>query len=431
MFNGRIDEVAIFAKAVTGAQLQGLYQQALGIIAPAIVSQPAPRTEYPGSTAVFTVGASGTAPLAYRWQKNGVDLVDGARISGAASSTLTISGLVPGDAGTYRAIVTNAQGSAPSEGAVLTMLPTPAAPGAGTFGSAVLGSGALSYWRFNETGSPEAGSVQAYDYAGGRHGVYGAAAANGASGATGPRPSEGFAKFEESNGALKSTVSLANSWVTAPAPGVSTDQLTILAWINPDSLVANAGILFARAGQPATGLNLNGAGNLGYHWLDTAGSYSWDSGLTPPLGQWSLVALSVQPDRATMHLINASGAQSAVATNTHAVRAFIDAIRIGGDPNSVDRTFDGRIDEVAIYDRALSLEQVQSIYNGETPQGPAELAISRAANGQVTVSWTGPGRLQSTTALQGAATVWTDEAAAGNSLTVTPAGQARFFRVIQ
>jgi hypothetical protein len=310
------------------------------------------------------------------------------------------------------------------------LLPTPPAPEAGSFGAAVLDSGGFAYWRLNETADPSTGDVQVYDYAGTRHALYGVAAQNGSSGITGPRPADGFDVFEESNTALQSTADTADSWVTTPALGITTDSLTLVAWINPATLPANAGIVFARAGQPATGLNLNGAGNLGYHWLDTETSWGWDTGLTPPIGQWSLVAIVVEPTQATAHLINADGTQSAVNEVTHAARSFTDTIRIGGDPNNVNRTFDGSIDEVAIFDRALTSEQVLAIYNGEAVALPPELEVS-LAEGEITITWDQAGTLQSTEVLEGAATVWTDETTTGNSLTVTPTGLAKFYRLVQ
>src|SRR3989442_13845029 len=42
-------------------------------VAPAITSQPVNQTVTAGQTATFTVAASGTAPLAYQWQKNGAN----------------------------------------------------------------------------------------------------------------------------------------------------------------------------------------------------------------------------------------------------------------------------------------------------------------------------------------------------------------------
>src|SRR5690606_9864148 len=131
-----------------------------------------------------------------------------------------------------------------------------------------------------------------------------------------------------------------------------------------------------------------------------------------------------------IHMINTSGTQSAVNTTTHAPRAFTDNIRIGGDPGTVDRTFDGSIDEVAIFGRALSLADIQAIYAGEAASAPPELAVTEG-DGQITISWDGPGTLQSTDALEGEATVWTDESTTGNSLTVDTDGSARFYRIVQ
>ncbi len=86
------------------------------VIAPAITGQPANATVNAGSTASFSVTASGTAPLSYQWQKNG------ANISGATSASYTTPATVAGDSGsTFRAIVTNSAGSATSNNATLTV----------------------------------------------------------------------------------------------------------------------------------------------------------------------------------------------------------------------------------------------------------------------------------------------------------------------
>lgn len=84
--------------------------------APAITTQPANVTVTVGQTATFSVGASGTGPLAYQWQKNG------ANIAGATGSSYTTAPAVSADNGTsFRAIVSNAAGSVTSAGATLTV----------------------------------------------------------------------------------------------------------------------------------------------------------------------------------------------------------------------------------------------------------------------------------------------------------------------
>lgn len=92
---------------------------------PAISSQPQSITNVAGSTANFSLTATGTATLGYRWQRGGVNLNNNGRISGATSSQLTIASTIPTDAGDYRLIVTNSIGAATSAVATLTVtLPT-------------------------------------------------------------------------------------------------------------------------------------------------------------------------------------------------------------------------------------------------------------------------------------------------------------------
>ncbi len=89
---------------------------------PSISSQPANQTVTFGQTASFQVVASGTAPLAYQWRKNAVNIL------GATAATFTIPAAVSGDAGTYTVLVSNSLSSVTSAGAVLTVSAAIAAP---------------------------------------------------------------------------------------------------------------------------------------------------------------------------------------------------------------------------------------------------------------------------------------------------------------
>jgi len=135
---------------------------------PEITLQPASQTNQAGSTVSFTVAATGQAPLAYRWQKDGVDLSDGGIISGAQTDTLTLAGVTAAEEGSYAVGVTNAAGGVRSEAAVLvvqnppviTLNPAGQAVAAGatvTFSVEATGT-ALSYqWKLN--GDPIAGAT--------------------------------------------------------------------------------------------------------------------------------------------------------------------------------------------------------------------------------------------------------------------------------
>jgi hypothetical protein len=88
--------------------------------APSISSQPSPVTAFAGGTASFSVGASGTN-LAYQWRRNGVNLVDGGRVAGAAAATLSVSGAAESDEGSYDCVVTGDCGSVTSSSAALAV----------------------------------------------------------------------------------------------------------------------------------------------------------------------------------------------------------------------------------------------------------------------------------------------------------------------
>jgi uncharacterized repeat protein (TIGR03803 family) len=88
--------------------------------APVIVSQPASTTNYAGTTASFTVGATGAAPLSYAWYF-GTNL-----LAGQTNSTLTLSSVGPSNVGSYQVTVTNLGGSTNSIPATLTVLYQPA-----------------------------------------------------------------------------------------------------------------------------------------------------------------------------------------------------------------------------------------------------------------------------------------------------------------
>ena len=83
---------------------------------PAITTQPASQSVVTNSTATFMVTATGGAPLAYQWKKNGTD------ISGATSNTYTTPATSMGDnAAVFAVVVSNSAGTATSSNATLTV----------------------------------------------------------------------------------------------------------------------------------------------------------------------------------------------------------------------------------------------------------------------------------------------------------------------
>lgn len=86
----------------------------------AISLQPVNQTIVQGSTASFSVSASGIIN-GYQWQKDGVNLSDVGNISGSTESLLTISNVSGSDKGLYHCVITGKCGTVNSDAGVLTV----------------------------------------------------------------------------------------------------------------------------------------------------------------------------------------------------------------------------------------------------------------------------------------------------------------------
>lgn len=182
-----------------------------------------------------------------------------------------------------------------------------------------------------------------------------------------------------------------NDVVAAPLPGTTLAEATITAWIRTSGTPAGwAGLVFTRGGA-ATGLNFRGTPELGYHWAD--GHWGWASGLTVPLDAWIFVALAVAPDRATIHLHDGTGWRQATNVAGHAAAPWTGELLIGRDPWGAARSFAGAIDDVRVFDRALTASEIARVRDEPSramnPSPPDGRALLLAPAG---LAWT-PGAL--------------------------------------
>lgn len=121
-FDGLIDEVSLYSRGLSQAELQAIYAAGSAgkcgsALPPLIVSQPQSQVGYWGRSVGFSVSATGTPPLFYLWQKNGNAL------PGASNSSLTITNVSLTDGGNYSVIVSNVAGTVTSSNAVLVVNP--------------------------------------------------------------------------------------------------------------------------------------------------------------------------------------------------------------------------------------------------------------------------------------------------------------------
>ncbi len=127
------------------------------------LAQPASSTPAVGSTLRLSVAATGTNAISYQWRKQGMDLVNGGRISGVTTATLVITGVAAGDAGSYDVVISNGAGSQTSATVSITPMSGPVVvvpPASKTVGTTTtlnlsviaIGNGTLAYqWRKDGT----------------------------------------------------------------------------------------------------------------------------------------------------------------------------------------------------------------------------------------------------------------------------------------
>lgn len=433
-FNGNIDEVAAFNRSLSSTDLQSLYFAGIGIAAfpPHITRQPVSAEVFSGSTTHFAAAADGSQPLTYIWRAGASGSGVFSNLTGAANSPLlAIPNVSAGNAGDYVLVATNAGGAVTSSVVSLSLV----ARTGEYYESTVLSLGGLTaYYKLDETANPANGGVLAWDYFGGYTGVYGSNVLNGANGVAGPRPSDGFLGFGSANSAI--LLSKTNSsQITLPPLNLNTNAITITAWINPTNPPQQFdGIVFCRGtGTMVAGLDFtqtNSAGQvcLGYHWNDAPDTYGWVSGLVPPTNQWSFVALVIDPTttNATIWLMNTNGTSSAsnFTTNNLTPLAF-DAPTLIGEDSRIDPSliFNGAIDNVAIFARALSAAQIQQLYASATGTSTTLTVTHTGAN--VQLAWPF-GTLLESTSLTGP---WTTNSAL-SPYQLSPASPQKFYRVI-
>ena len=153
-----------------------------------------------------------------------------------------------------------------------------------------------------------------------------------------------------SGGAL----TLANypDYVKAEDLNLTGNTFTITAWVKPNGIQSEySGIVMND--NTAAGFNFREANNtLAYHW--PGGAWWYDSNLTVPANEWSYIAMVVTPTAVTLYVNGVS------ATHTTGIQSVtLDNIRIGSYQGWDGRNFKGEIDEVCIWNRALSADEVR------------------------------------------------------------------------
>ncbi|MEQ3655059.1 MAG: LamG-like jellyroll fold domain-containing protein [Dokdonia sp.] len=146
-----------------------------------------------------------------------------------------------------------------------------------------------------------------------------------------------------------------------------TGAFTISAWVRRESGSANRDILGKRDDGPWTtgySLRLDGAGHARMVWKDASNATQAFTGATAiPVGEWHQIAVVYDGADAKIYI---DGVEDAMATLNPPVAAAGQNFLIGAvDSDNPTNFFDGTIDEVRVWDGALTEAQLRFIMNQE------------------------------------------------------------------
>jgi len=313
------------------------------------------RSLYPGATLNLSVVATGGG-LKYQWYK------DSTAIDSATTSAYVIPTVAAGDAGSYSVTVTNLLGTASAGPVAITVL----TPAAGSYEALMVSAAPEAWWRLGEAPS----STNLFDSMGRHDGYYTnlngstppvtlgvpGALSNDPDTAASFNPTYGGVGVIPWSAAMNTTKSSMEAWV----------KTTVLNGIVPFSSVDTNG-----NGAWCEAINGWWYGNSTSGYFGNNGNVNTDAQIVP--GEWSHVVITYDATRSSggtfyPYILFVNGRTDGYvwggSTTPNSGAPFI----IGGHnmdlPTLVDRLFDGQVDEVAVYSRALSGTEIQSHFEG-------------------------------------------------------------------
>ena len=279
----------------------------------------------------------------------------------------------------------------------LAFAPSPASPG--NYAQTVLNSGPVGYWRLGETTATATDSASAAGapQMGSQHGLFGGIAPPD-QGRAGPRPTDLVAGqpllgFRSDNAAVdfQGVSGAGDDVVVIPDDGNLNfsvgGALSVEAWVNAPAIQDENGVPIVGKGTGAGGEQFvldvyNGV----YRFFVRDAFGVTDS----PLGT-GLVSTAVAPDETWQHVVGVvdvsqnlmklylNGQEVGSAAAPASLLDTSHEVTIGSRQRTTgpyDLNFKGLIDEVAVYDRALSPAEVQAHFGAATVPEPSGIVLA-------------------------------------------------------
>lgn len=338
---------------------------------PVITQQPTPANRYrfTGSTNTLTVVANAGLPVNYSWCLNGT------AIPNATSFTFQQTNLQTNDSGNYTVVISNAFGVVTSSIVSLTVAPTPTYP----FGQAALADGAVGYWRLDETSG-----ATAHDSVAGHDGSYTPKVLLGQPG-NNLLDTHKVAHF----GVLAATDSCVTN-IGVDFAKAGNVAFSVEAWVNGGTQTTDAGLVTRGYGSGGEQFNLDcgGSGHAFRFFVRDAvgGNAHVASSSIVPNNQWHHL-VGVCDEANSNVLLYVDGVKTGTATITPNTGLLYSAVpmsigsRQAGSGTAYNNQFVGSMEEVAVYNYALSANQVLAHFQSVSNRPPIFVSNPFAATG--------------------------------------------------
>jgi hypothetical protein len=378
--------------------------------APRITTNPVTLTVAQGAAAAFSISVSGGTPLYYHWQFDGTNVASATNFN-TNSELYAITHAQLTNAGNYAVQVSNAYGSSLSPAAFLSVT----APLSNTTGSILAPAGLVNWWPANGN---------ALDIVNTNNGL----PANGFFYAPGKA---GLAfHFDGST----SYLTITNSPADVPVPW------TACMWVYRQQTPQTSAALLSDGTYTLKLEQYDNTHEVGMTQLSVADWIFTNASYTVPLQTWTHLAFVASGSgTSALTTLYVNGApQGLLHTNIPLGRLTMGATDVSG-AGYVDY-LEGSLDEIMIFNQALTAVQIQAIYNAGSAglvQAPQFLGTSAAANGNLTFSLEGLTGAKnflvySSTNLNDWTILNALSAAAGsNQFTISPTNAATYYRAVQ
>jgi hypothetical protein len=340
--SGPLDELSLYDHALSSNEIAAIYLAGSAgkcppissAMAPYIIAQPTNQTVMAGGTATFRVDAGGAVPLSYQWFFDGTNLV-------GTNATLTLNDVTAADAGAYRVFISNAYGSTNSKLATLTVSSSSSCD--------PVPSGIISWWP---------GEGNANDIIGNNNGVL-----------------ENDVAFTQGVVGQAFHFNGSNQDVQIPySTSLEPTNVTVECWVKLDALAspvaAYPGLQYIIFKQNSRGGNfegydleknrINGQDVFRFQVTSVDGEQVPAASKTiPQPGVWYHLAGTYD---STTVKIYVNGVLEGSAVAGFPMDYGIEPVYFGTTGQGFDGRLDGALDEVSIYNKALSSNEIAAIY---------------------------------------------------------------------